>query len=224
MDSIQKEGSFFIASFLLEQDLKNKENVFFGIDFQFISDVYDIDYCFVSTIKSNIVGFTNLYEAKDKLGVPPEEKLYNLPFDNNDDSFNLFLSYYGFDNLLKLFNEKNSFDLIYNELIFWCKNIKRKPFDLNLAISGIKVETKDGRKVTDIKIINSKGAKTKTEAFKNNNFIQAVSGIVHSNINDQASESICYFYNDGTNDKYCESSNTDLVMKKKIHLNFCLLI
>lgn len=87
-------------------------------------------------------------------------------------------------------------------------------FNLELALKGHPVSTKDGRKVTDFKIIDDdapKSAKDVREYVDNANhkkYYQGITAVLHNNNN----TGVFPFYHDGGSHLYGSETQCDLVM------------
>lgn len=85
-----------------------------------------------------------------------------------------------------------------------------KKFDLNLALNGASVTTKDGRKVTDIKVVNENApfSAEDVDEFKGEEYIQGLTGVIHNLTGLHTYE----FYHNGGAHLYGGNTQADLVM------------
>lgn len=83
-----------------------------------------------------------------------------------------------------------------------------KQFDLQLALAGAKVQTRDGRTVTDIKVVRDALPRTKEDVRRMWVYIQGIRGTIHnfSGYHEYP------FYHDGTAHKYLGDDSADLFM------------
>jgi hypothetical protein len=89
-----------------------------------------------------------------------------------------------------------------------------KEFNIDMALNGIPVETRDGRKVSNIFIFSDNSPKSQIEALSkeyngdDNPYNQGIRATVHNhNFSDQYS-----FYHDGSAHMYSGINDSDLVM------------
>ncbi|ELP5902508.1 hypothetical protein QTV49_004548 [Vibrio vulnificus] len=87
--------------------------------------------------------------------------------------------------------------------------LNRQPFNLELALSGATVVTRDGRLVTDIKIINESAPKSAKEA--NDNDLEYEQGIEVTIHNSNFSDRYSYYHNGGSH-KYGLDTDADLFL------------
>jgi hypothetical protein len=83
----------------------------------------------------------------------------------------------------------------------------KNSFDLKKALAGHSVFTRDGRKVTNIRVVNQDAPKSVREVH-NEKYIQGIEGTIHN----LSGPSVYPFYHDGGSHKYGGSTLSDLIM------------
>ena len=92
--------------------------------------------------------------------------------------------------------------------------LKLQPFDLDLALSGSPVVTRDGRSVTDIRIINESAPKSAKEANDNDlEYEKRIEVTIH---NPDFSGRYSYYHNGGYH-KYGLETEADLFLSKMVN-------
>ena len=83
-----------------------------------------------------------------------------------------------------------------------------KSFDLQLALNGRKVKTRDGRNVSHVTLVNNHAPKSAEDVNDSENYTQGIVATIHNTLG----ESRFKFYHDGGSHKYGGENGADLVM------------
>ena len=121
MDQNDKAGAYMIVSLSVQQIIDSEDGHYLGMNSSLSAELFETEHCTVA-MKTGVyrpIAYRTTQEAKEKLGIPENERLYELPFNIEGDSFDLFVEHTGIENVVALFDQERPFDAIIDALCRW---------------------------------------------------------------------------------------------------------